>query len=235
MKQIAVIVSLCFFFSCKNEGTQSKEQELGVASKSISLNCLGSLDYTYTQLLPVENLAELLGLSINDFEIKTTDRKDQYGNAYYFWKSDRPEVQSPVSEHIFLPDDNFVGISNLSAYNSEMKSAEILDAFDRAYKVLSDEELAQIEENLNQHLEGKSDEERKSVEGLVEARQNSTFQEIENMGDLAYWKFNLENGGELVTLYGNEKFSIHVKINHNADENLRIAKNIAKKVLEKCK
>ncbi|MET3731765.1 hypothetical protein [Moheibacter stercoris] len=235
MKQIAVIVSLCFFFSCKNEGTQSKEQELGVASKSISLNCLGSLDYTYTQLLPVENLAELLGLSINDFEIKTTDRKDQYGNAYYFWKSDRPEVQSPVSEHIFLPDDNFVGISNLSAYNSEMKSAEILDAFDRAYKVLSDEEIAQIEENLNQHLESRSEEEKSSVQGLMTARTNFNFRNIENLGDKAYWRFSEEKGGELVTLFGNEKFSIQTKISLIENENLDLAKKMSQSVMDNCK
>src|SRR5690606_17581767 len=84
-------------------------------------------------------------------------------------------------------------------------------------------EIAQMETRMERHLENKTEEEKEEVKGFVGARKSFGFEKVKNLGDAAYWRFNTERGGEMVSLFGNETFTVYTKISHDADENLERA------------
>jgi len=231
MKNFSLLVfTAIVFFACKNSEQKTEDEN----SAKIPKNCLTDLDFNYEQLLSLNEVSAVLALGDTKVKTNSIDRKDQYGEVYYSWQSDRPDMETPLSVHFLIPDKNSVGISGLKAYSEELSNENVLGSFERAYKQLSDSELKEIDKNTQKHIENKTAEEKETVEGLVEARKNFTFEKIENFGRSSFWKFSVKNGGELVTLFGNEQFSIYIKISHDADENLELAKRLAQTVMDKC-
>lgn len=236
MKKIAFIASLCLFFACNNAQGNRDTSPLGNnISKNKEKNCLTKKDLFYQELLKLKDVAELISLPESDFKVKSTDRKDEYGDVYYSWKSDRPDLPNALSVHVMIPDNNFIGFSSLNAYDDDLTDIKVLETFEIGYKQLSEAELDAINKNAERHLEGKTAEEKEAVAGFLEVRKNFNYEKIENFATSTFWRFSEEKGGELIVLSGNEKFKISVKINHNADENLALAKQIAEKVLSLCK
>lgn len=188
----------------------------------------------YEQLLPLSEVSALLALDDIKIRTKSIDRKDQYGNCYYFWASDRPDVPSRLSVHVQLPDENFVGISGLHAYGAHLSLQDALENFEMGYKQLNDDELSRIEKNMEKHLEDKSDEEKRAVEDLVELRKHTAYGKVNHLGQSAFWKFSTKNGGELVILWGKEQFTVFTKISHDEPENLALAKKLVQTVMDRC-
>lgn len=233
-KIIILLIAVNFFNSCKNSETQTQDK-IAKTNSSASLNCLSKLDLRYDELMSVDEVAKILNKSPEEFKTKSIDRKDEYGEVYYFWESDRPDQPSPLSAHVLIPDNNFVGFSSLNAYDANLPAETFLERFNTAYKEMNEEEIAQMETRMEQHLENKTDEERESVRGFVEVRKSSGFEHVDNLGDAAYWRFNKERGGEMVTLFGNETFTVYTKISHDANENLDLAKKLAQNLMDNCK
>lgn len=225
-----ILIAAVMILSCNNN---SKNSETQIAGKSTK-NCLTDLDLDYDQLLSIEEVAQALSLSVEDLRKKSIDRKDQYGEAYYFWKSDRPDIPSLLSIHVQMPDENFIGISGLNPFDDDYSIQEIKNIFEFRYKKLNEEEVIQLQENTAKHLEDKSEDEKKSIEGIVEQRKKSSYEKVENFGESAFWRFSTERGGELVILYGNEQFTIYIKTNYKNQRNLEVAKKLAEFVMNKC-
>ncbi|HLW62284.1 MAG TPA: hypothetical protein VKY33_02685 [Flavobacterium sp.] len=231
MKNFSLLVfTAIVFFACKNSEQKTEEENFAKITK----NCLTDLDYNYEQLLSLNEVSAVLTLDDTKVKTNSIDRKDQYGNVYYSWKSDRPDMESPISVHFLVPDNNSVGISGLNSYSEDLSSESVLANFEIEYKQLSDSELKELDKNTQQHTENKTAEEKETLKGIVEARKNFSYKKIENFGRSSFWRFSEKNGGELVTLIGNEKFSIYIKISYDADENLEMAKKLAKTVMDKC-
>lgn len=235
MKKIMILlIGMSIFTSCKNSETESQDKITTKTSTSPNLNCLSKLDLRYDELLPLDDVARILNMSPDEFKTKTIDRKDSYGEVYYSWESDRPSQPSPVSEHVMVPDNNFIGFSSLNAYDADLPAEAFRERFDTAYKEMSEEEIAQMEARMEKHLENKTEEERETVKGFVGARKSSGFEKVDNLGDAAYWRFNTERGGEMVTLSGNETFTVYTKISHDPDENFDLAKKLVQLVMNNC-
>lgn len=208
------------FLSCKNEMKEPTDGKLTIATVgNFSKNCLHQTNLTYETLLPLEEIQKILMLNLEKVVVNANNRKDEYGSVYYIWPSDRPDRPNPIIAHLTTPDNNSIGIAGLYAYHESLQSSQIIDSFEMGYKQL---------------WEGKTDSLFTPHEQKVENKAN-LFKSVSDLGQSAFWKFNSQNGGELVVLLGNEKFSIYTKISHDADENLLLAKKLAQIVIDKCR
>lgn len=230
--------TLCFLFvvllfSCKNTSQTNMYgvEQVVLDSGNHSKGCLTQLNLTYEELLTVDQVAQIFLLDKAEVKTSLNDRNDEYGNVYYSWKSDRPDLSMTDNEHTQSPDDNFVGVSGLYAYNENRSKQDIISSFEMGYHQLSDAEFLAIDDN---ELEDRRQPEKKVANQMLEARKRNVFERVKDLGQSAFWKFHPQNGGELVVLFGNEKFSIYTKVSHEAEENLVWAKKLVQIILDQC-
>ena len=224
-------------FACNSGNKESSETSLdGQIEKgnkkttTKSYDCLKKFEDDYSLLLTKEEMNSVY--PINPDKNKKELRSGSYGQHTYLWASDRPTFTMEVSGmKMELPDQNTMGVKNLSFYsdNSDMKSN--IETFDMGYKELSEKELEQINDNLAKQ----DDEIKKTGKDLMKVRAKSSWEFIEDLGSSAWYKWNEQWGGELVVLAGKSNFTILAKISSDPVENREIAKKLAKKVLSKCK
>lgn len=195
-----------------------------------SYDCLKKFEDDYNLLLTKDEMNSVYPI---DFELADQElRPGSYGQHIYQWPSERPTFTTEVSGiKMELPDENTIGVKNLSVSSNKSDIKSRIASFDMAYKELSKEELDKIEANL-----AKQDDEVKKTGGdLMKVRAKRSWDFVEGLGSSAWYKWNEQWGGELVVLAGKAQFTIMSKISNNPDENREIAKELAEKVIAKCK
>lgn len=220
-----------FLFSCQS-GSLNEDRGLDNSSKMMSskvTNCFEQYKDDYDRLLTKEDIAEVVNIDEASYELETS----AYGSAQYQWNSDRPELEYTISGHtISGPDRNRIEIKNLSFYDlSDINST--IGQFEIGYKMLSEEEhnkmLSNIEQQFKEDPKGLSD-----AKKFLDARLESYFEPLEGLGTKAYWKWNPKYGLQLHVLLGKVTFTIECKLSTDMDDNLKLAEQLARKVMEKC-
>lgn len=238
MKKTVFLVGMVFLlFSCnsgnkESSGATSDSKSSDVSSKSDgkSYDCLKKFEDDYSLLLTKDEMTSVY--PINFDEAKPELRSGSYGEHMYQWPSDRPNFTMEVSGmKIDIPDQNTLGVKNLSFRSDESDLKSIIANFEMGYKELSDKELEAIQANL----EKASDEIREVGEDMMKVRAKSSWGFVEGLGSSAWYKWNEQWGGELVVLAGRANFTILTKVSDNSDENRDLAKKLAEKVIAKCK
>lgn len=194
-----------------------------------SYDCLKDFQEDYEALLSKAEMSSVYPIS-DKAEVNLSP--GSYGQHIYQWKSDRPSFTMEVSNmKMQVPDQNTIGIKNLSISSSTSDLESIRKFFDMSYKKLSEEELAQIESNLDQA----EDDVKETGKGYMEARVKSVWEAVDGLGSSAWYKWSEQWGGELVVLAGKANFTILTKINADPAENKELAIKLAEKVIAKCK
>ncbi|HUH28422.1 hypothetical protein [Gelidibacter sp.] len=237
MRKTTFFAGLVFLlFSCNSGNKQSSEGTSDDATKKVSnkdsgksYDCLKDFKDDYGALLTKEEMASVYPLGD---KAKVELRSGSYGQHIYTWESDRPSFTMEVSNmKMDVPDQNTMGIKNLSFYSDKTDLKSAIGTFDMGYKQLSDAELAQMQKNLE-----KADAEVKETgTDLMKVRAKSSWDAVEGLGSSSWYKWSDQWGGELVVLAGRANFTILTKISNDPDENRELAKKLAEKVIAKCK
>lgn len=233
MKKMTCLAGLVvILFSCNSgnkESSNASSENKSEKSSAKSYDCLKDHEDDYAALLTKEEMASVY--TIND-KAKVALRSGSYGEHIYQWDSDRPAFTMEVSSmKIDVPDQNTIGIKNLSFRSDKSDLNSIIGTFDMGYKQLSDKEIDQMSKNL----EKADDEIKKTGQDLLKLRAKSSWEAVDNLGSSAWYKWSDQWGGELVVLAGRAQFTILTKISSDPDENKELTKQLAEKVLAKCK
>ena len=223
-------------FGCNSGNKESSENSVdGQIEKgnkkttTKSYDCLKKFEDDYSLLLSKEDMISIY--PINSDKIKSQLRSGSYGEHMYQWPSDRPTFSMEVSGmKMELPDQNTMGVKNLSFYSDKSDLKSNIENFEMGYKELSAKELERIQDNLAKQ----DDEIKKTGEDLMKVRAKSSWDFVEGLGSSAWYKWSEQWGGELVVLAGISQFTILTKISTNPEENREIAIKLAEKVLAKC-
>lgn len=233
-------------FSCASESENTNSENLKKFSdKNQSdikkADCLAGYNYDYSRLLAKEDVLKHISIS-NPEELKikynenSVQRNPEYGEIYYNWQSDRPDVQINPSFPLKAPDLNTISFSNLSF--KEGNASQIRERFHTAYKEMSQEELDHGMASLEESFKDKSIKDLETAKKLLIARSNFKNKPVSDIGDYAYWfptkTMDLYLGTKIVVLAGNAQFEVTAKVSENDEENLEIAKKIAREILAKC-
>lgn len=223
-------------FSCNSGNKESsgatsdgKSENKTSKSDSKSYDCLKKFEDDYSLLLTKEEMAAVYPI---DFDVADQElRSGSYGEHIYQWSSDRPTFTMEVSGmKMELPDENTIGLKNLSFNSDKTDLKSAIGTFDMAYKQLSQKELDQIQSNL----EKAKDEVKETGKDLMKVRAKMSWDFVDDLGSSAWYKWNNQWGGELVVLAGRANFTILTKISADPDENRELAKKLAEKVIAKC-
>lgn len=233
-KMICLTGMALMLFSCnsnnKESSTESKTDNASSKADGKSYNCLQKFMDDYSLLLTKDEMNAVHPIDFNVAEVEL--RSGSYGQHMYQWPSDRPTFTMEMSGmKMQLPDQNTIGVKNLSFYSDKSDMKSTIATFDMAYKELSEKELEKIQANLDKQ----SDEIKSTGEDLMKVRAKRSWDFVEDLGSSAWYKWNEQWGGELVVLAGKANFNIIVKISNDPNENKEVAKKLAEKVLAKCK
>ncbi|MEO8772998.1 MAG: hypothetical protein ABI263_00050 [Gelidibacter sp.] len=238
MKKTLFLTGIVFLmFSCNSGSKESSETTADGKTKKVSnkdnsksYDCLKKFEDDYSLLLTKEEMTSVY--PINSDKIKTQLRSGSYGEHMYQWPSDRPTFFMEISGmKMELPDQNTMGVKNLSFYSDKSEMKSTIATFNMAYKELSQEELDRIQESLAKQ----KDEVKQTGEDLMKVRAKRSWVFVDGLGSSAWYKWNEQWGGELVVLAGKANFSIITKISNDPEENRELAKKLAEKVIAKCK
>lgn len=248
---LAVII-LATLVSCGEGRKQSKAgneiEQLENGLKNIDPKAKGDntclLGYAekYGELLTKDMVAEATGTSAD--VMTTTDSKihsnTKYHHIQHSWKTGRIKHINGMN----IPVDDYAKLTGIEAIS--------LNQFQMSYRVVSEEETRKINEDMNEALDGNTDnsvvnqaikkldemgiskeEQQKMVKDLTESAQKITkgFAKIDNIGQVATWNAKTN------TLYVFEKgamFELVVELS-DSERNLEVATAIARQILDKCK
>lgn len=238
MKKTACLAGLVVvLFSC-NSGTkessgtnsETKSEKVSTNDNTNSYECLLKFKDNYEGLLSKDDFTSVYPIDFST--AKKELRSGSYGEYIYRWPSDRPDINLEISGmKMKNPDQNTLGVNMLSFYSEDSKLKSNRDNFNMGYKELSQKELDQIDTNLDKENEDI----KKTGKDLLKVRAKSSWEFVDNLGSSAWYKWNENYGGELAVLAGKAKFYVVIKISNDPDENRDLAKNLAQKILDKCK
>lgn len=197
------------------------------------INVLQKKYLNYDEILTLDDILLHLELDGNKVEKIGSDSLGTDESCFYIWASDRPDVVSEKSVMLKFSDNNQIGIKELISYNEKFTASELVEIFEFSFKQLTDKDIGIISRKIEKELSGKSKQNKADLESLINARKGSGYEKIYEIGESAFWKFDKDKGGDLVVLSGNESFTLNVKINHNPEENLNLAKKLAKTIIDK--
>lgn len=200
--------------------------------KAQPVNCLKQSDYNYAMILTGEKVKALYSLEGQKLKINEITGQGEYNSLYYQWPSDRAGQASGLG--VDFPDKNFIGIGAAQSFDEKMPVKDIKSSFHQQYKKLSDASVADMEANIDKAQAGASQQTKATSKQMIAARKEMGFEPILDGAQEAYWRFSEKNGGELVVLHGNEKFSVYVKVSMDPKENLELAKKVAAEVTKSC-
>lgn len=237
MKNSILLLGLAFaLFSCNSGNKESSTSVANHASKQVNSNsnvdsykCLEEFKEDYEKLLTKEEMASVHYINFETAKVNLS--QGSYGSHEYSWPSDRPDMIQEISGmKMQLPDNNLIGVSNLSFISGTRNLQADKDSFDMGYKQLSEQELEKIEENLSKQ----SEEVKKTGKDMMKIRNSRSWEYIEDTGNSAWYKWNDKYGGELAVLAGKANFTVKSKINEDPEENKKIAIKLAHLILQKC-
>lgn len=226
-------------FSCEN--SKSADGKTGSSDQKTS-SCLAKFDHDYSKLLTKEDV--LKHISLDDsatleikYDAESVKKHPEYGEIYYQWPSDRPDVQISPNSPVKLPDTNSIGFTNLSFKDDD--PAKLQARFHTAYGNMTqaqvDAAMARLEAA---DLYKDKPEDLESAKKMVLRRAESNNTPVEGLGDAAYWfptkAMGLYFGSKIVVLTGNAQFEVIAKVSADDEENFEVAKKIALEILAKC-
>lgn len=238
----ALFCATVLLFSCDNAENGGAGGKAGSAkSDQKTAACLEKFDHDYSKLLTQADI--LKHISIDDpaaievvYDAESVERHPEYGDIYYNWPSDRPDVRLSPTIAVEQPDLNSISLSNLSFNDGD--ATDIQGRFHVAYRNMTQEELDAGLARIEKAFEGKSAEDLENGKKMLQGRAKANNTPVEGVGDAAYWfpvsSMGKYYGTKVVVLTGNAQFAVVAKVSANDEENAEVAKKIALEVLAKC-
>lgn len=237
-----LLLSCNFSENDNTAGGKTVSSSMGSKSSQKTADCLSKFDHDYSKLLTKEDVLKHISIGNPDvletkYDAESVKRHPEYGEIYYEWPSDRPDVKIIASSPVKHPDMNSVSLTNLDFSDGDI--ANIQDRFHTAYKVMTSEEIDAGMARMEKFYKDKPAKELENAKKLLKKRGESKNKPVEGVGDYAYWfpakAMNLYLGSKIVVLTGNAQFAVVAKVSENDAENFEVAKKIALEVLAKCK
>lgn len=228
---------VCFAFvtftGCKDNKDSLRNLE---ASNSTAENtaCFEQYKTELMTMLTKEEIASVYQGDLAEAELKS-DVKDKYSRSAsykYYWPGDPDRSERLISNGRDLGPINYkIGAGDLVFYSDDAKF--IIKRFKSTYD-LTDAKKAKAREAINKELEKsgadpKTKNTSKSISNSIIPELK--FTPVEGIGDAAIWS-HLHSS--LIVLKGRTKFTVFVDVSDNHQEDVDLAKKLAKIILDKC-
>src|SRR5690606_13340160 len=116
----------------------------GTKSNKKIASCLAKFDHDYSKLLTKADVLKHISLNNTEeaeikYDAESVQKSPEYGEIYYTWPSDRPDVQMNPSFPFKQPDENTISLTNLVFHDGD--ADQLRSQFQTSHKEMSQEEL----------------------------------------------------------------------------------------------
>lgn len=221
MKQFAFILGIALVLTSCNSGAKK--------TGDYTYDCYVEYQSQYNQFLSKEEVNEVT--PIGEKDLKEESKKGESGYYRLSWLSGRPDtVIIENDEKIEIKDRDFVEIGHLELAPLGSEMNQISNEFDETHKNISDEALKQIEMNV----ENSAYQIKEIGWDAPSAAEIMRWNHIGALGDSAWFRWDFNEGGELVVLSKLTQFKIRLKISEDPKRNMEVAMKLASIALNKC-
>jgi len=233
----AVALSSCFSHE-KPEGGEGLSNTR-VDPEAVE-KCFSEFDYDYSKILSKADVLKVISAQKSRLVHVTYDAQPiskHYNHCTYTWPSDRPEmILNIAGHHVKMEDKNSIQIGMLSISN--LTEEQALTAFEMKYKFLTRQEIHEMQQRMGASYAGERKAELQQAKLFLQTRKDVNFNYLGDVGTAAYWRdvitSGVNHGIELYVLAGKVEFKLAVKTSNSREENVRMAKRLAKIILAKC-
>lgn len=231
---LLVCFAFAAFTACKENKKGSKEIEVNTTNSSESTACFEQFKTELMKMLTKDEIESAYQVDLADAELKS-DIRDKYSPSAsykYYWPGDPDRSERLLSNGRDLGPINYkIGAGDLEFYKEDSKY--IIRQFKNGYD-LTDAKKAKAKEAINRELEKsgvdtKTKNTSKSISNSIIPELK--FTPVEGIGDAAVWS-HLHSS--LIVLKGRTKFTVFVDVSDNHEEDIDLAKKLAKIILDKC-
>ncbi|MEP2773687.1 MAG: hypothetical protein ABJH05_16155 [Fulvivirga sp.] len=241
MKITLIILSSIFLLACSSKSNEDKTSVANHDNQETSCLADIAVDNSLENMISMTDVAALINTSsdlITYEESKSSSSK--YSTIQFKWQPEEERLmrivvkagdREIVSEN---PVKNQVNVGNLEV----LKADDPGKYFKRTYGPQSDEEKAKAKERVDRASETSDEVDKQSAETIKKMVDARNVNVVENIGDQAYWDTNAVSGVEylnLRVLHKNVMFKVTTDVSAKTEEDLELAKEVAKVVIANCK
>ncbi len=217
-----------------------------VKSSSTQNSCLESYAMDPCKLISLADVAEL-----SDVEVSSIEKKpplDMFKNpmmrtCIFRWPSDRTMTVEVLSQSRTVPVENevFVGSFQILDDPDSRIKPPYTEWFDRAYRQMTEEEQEKYQKMIDDEVDKQTNDDKQSSQAKSMAKSfmkmagTDQYIKVDEVGDKATAVITKKSPQvSLNILHGNVKFNVNVNVSDDSEENLKLSKVIAQKILSRC-
>ncbi len=230
---IGLLWSTLFILSCGNSEKNDSNSTSAAENEEVS-SCFGKYLNQMDQMLTKADIQKHYQGDLTQAELDyDTISSPKYSAVIYSWKGDEDRTERKTYKgKDYGPKWYKIGIGKLHFYDEDVKSP--IDVFNRTYRTMTAEEKAKAQEEISKELNKKTENEQtkktaKKVTGSIIPQ--IKFDPVAGVGDAAVWDYMDDC---LKVLKGKAIFDVIVDVSDNHEEDVKLAKALAKEVLSKC-
>lgn len=233
-KLFFLCVASVVLVACKGKVKDAEVAEATTGNSAQSTSCFEQYKTNLMKMLTKSEIASVYKGDMEGAELDSykTEEYSAYGYYTYSWpgNSDRSE-RMIVNGSDYGAKDYTIGVGYLDFYDEDTKF--IVKQFKNTYD-LTDAKKAKAKKAINKELEknGVDSKTKGTSESITKSIiPDLKFTPVEDIGDAAVWSYS---DNRLIVLKGRVKFRVIVDISDNHQEDVDLAKKLARIILQKC-
>jgi len=223
--------------------SSSDKNNIASADKNASgESCLADIaaDNSLENMISMTDVAALINTESNLIEYEESkSSSSKYSTVQFRWEAEEERLmrivvkagdREIVTEN---PVKNQVNVGNVEV----LKADDPAKYFRRTYGPQTDEEKTKAKESLDRASKSSDKVDKQSAETIKKMVDERSVNVVENIGDQAYWNTNAVSGVEYLNirvLHKNVMFKVTVDVSADTEEDLALAKKVAKAVVDNC-
>lgn len=230
---LSIAVLLFVMNACKSDNKDPQENENGISNMETT-SCFERYSTKYDKLLTKADISKQYPVDFSkaEKEYDTTNTPSSYEEMVYSWPSKRTRTMEVLGRKYTLPVDNKIGMGSIRFFSEDEKYP--INRFTSMYD-LSDTEKEKAKESIDKEVDKKEQLDKQSKKTAKKLTgsilSNMKFSPVEGVGDAAVWDY-MESS--LIVLKGRTRFTVIVDVGTNHQEEVNLAKKLAKSIMEKC-
>lgn len=254
IKTFMLMIALNGLFACGGSTSDNESAQIDEEEES---SCLAELveGNEIEKMVTAAQIAEIVGKTEADLTFKDEKSKyPAYSSIVYNWDPEKERMMTLKMEipagdgtkrtiEQSNPLPNKVIFGNIDVLEGKKNGPR--EYFRYTYGPKTAEEKEAIKNSIDKSKESSDKVDEKSAETIKSMVDKQSSREVEGVGDLAYWdptsygNFYNESGeveteAKIRVLHGNTMFTVSANISNDIQEDLELAKKVAKQIVANC-
>jgi hypothetical protein len=231
--------------SCGSNTSKNETNDASSDQETIGNSCLSELveKNEIEKMISKEKVASIVGISADKIAFEENKSSSaEYSTVRFEWEPEQERtmtMEMKVGDRTVsqtLPLQNGINVGKIDVIGDK-KDQSALEYFNSTYGPKTKEEKAQAMERIDRAQETSDQVSEESAAMIKSMADKLTSSRVDGIGSSAFGAVNNARGMiyyNLKVLHGDTMFEITTDVSEDSDEDIRIAKAIAQKIIDNC-